>query len=53
VVVTDRLAHAVAVGHGTRVPLPRDAASTRRVVLRRVAGEWRVAVVRDRGHPAR
>ena len=53
VAVTDRLAHAVAVGRGTRLPLPRDAASTRTVVLRRLAGEWRVAVVRDRGHPAR
>ena len=53
VVVTDRLAHAVAVGRGTRLPLPRDAASTRTVVLRRLAGEWRVAVVRDRAHPAR
>ena len=53
VVVTDRLAHAVAVGRGTRLPLPRDAASTRTVVLRRLAGEWRVAAVRDRAHPAR
>lgn len=51
VVVTDRLAHAVAAGHGTRLPLPRDAASTRTVVLRRLAGEWRVATVRDQ--PAR
>lgn len=41
-VVTDRLVGAVAVGPGVRRPLPRDRASTRRVVLVR-AGEWRVA----------
>jgi len=53
VVVTDRLADAVAVGPGTRVALPRDAATTRTVVLRRPdgAGEWRMARVRDQ--PAR
>lgn len=45
VVVTDRVAGGVAVGAGVRVPLPRDAASTRTVVLRRVAGEWRVSSV--------
>jgi len=50
-VVTDRLASAVAVGRGTRVVLPRDTASTRTVLLRRCAGEWRVAEVR--GQPAR
>lgn len=44
-VVTDRLSGGVAVGDGARMPLPRDSASTRRVVLRRVAGEWRVASV--------
>ena len=44
-VVTDRLAGGVAVGAGVRVPLPRDRATTRRVVLRRVAGEWRVSSV--------
>lgn len=53
VVVTDRLAGGVAVGPATRLPLPRDAASTRTVVLRRVAGEWRVAEVREGGQPAR
>ncbi|GAB3787729.1 hypothetical protein [Nocardioides ungokensis] len=55
VVVTDRLADAVAVGPGTRVPLPRDAASTRTVVLRRPdgMGRWRVSAVRERGQPAR
>jgi len=52
-VVTDRLASAVAVGRGTRVVLPRDAASTRTVLLRRWAGEWRVAEVGERGQPAR
>lgn len=52
-VVTDRLASAVAVGRGTRVVLPRDAASTRTVLLRRWAGEWRVAEVRGSGQPAR
>jgi hypothetical protein len=46
--VTDRLAGAVAVGEGTRVPLPRDAASTRVVELRRAADDrWRVASVRE------
>jgi hypothetical protein len=47
-VVTDRLVGAVAVGRGVRVPLPlpRDAASTRTVTLRRVVGEWRVSAVR-------
>lgn len=50
-VVTDRLASAVAVGRGTRVVLPRDAASTRTVLLRRWAGEWRVAGVGERDAP--
>jgi hypothetical protein len=45
--VTDRLAGAVAVGEGTRVALPHDAASTRVVELRRSpGGRWRVATVR-------
>jgi hypothetical protein len=51
-VVTDRVAHAVAVGRGVRVHLPRDRASRRTVVLRRVAGEWRVARVRAQASPA-
>jgi hypothetical protein len=42
-VVADRLVGAVAVGRGVRLPLPRDEASTRRLVLVRSAGEWRVA----------
>ena len=45
-VVTDRLAAAVAVGAGVRRPLPRDAVSTRRLVLVGSAGEWRMAQVR-------
>ena len=46
--VTDRLTGAVAVGRGTRVELPRDAASTRVVELRRTAAApWRVAEVRE------
>lgn len=43
VLVSDRLASGVAVGAGVRQPLPRDTVSTRRLVLVRVAGEWRVA----------
>lgn len=42
-VVSDRLASGVAVGAGVRRPLPRDTVTTRRLVLVRVAGEWRVA----------
>lgn len=45
-VVSDRLAAAVAVGDGVRRALPRDAVSTRRLVLVRRAGEWRVAQAR-------
>jgi hypothetical protein len=45
-VVSDRLASAVAVGHGVRRALPRDSVSTRRLVLVRVAGEWRMAQAR-------
>ncbi len=44
--VTDRLSRAVAVGRGTRVVLPRDAASTRLVRLVRLGERWRVAGVR-------
>ncbi len=46
VVVSDRVATAVAVGHGVRRALPRDEVSTRRLVLVRSAGEWRVAQAR-------
>lgn len=46
--VVDRLVGAVAVERdGTRIALPRDDWSRRRVVLRRVAGGWRVVEVRD------
>ena len=45
--VTDRTVGARAVGGGVRAVLPRDAPSTRVVVLRALAGEWRVASVRD------
>ena len=52
-VVTDRLAGGVAAGRGVRVRLPRDEPSTRTVVLRRVAGEWRVAAVAGQRSPDR
>jgi GAF domain-containing protein len=46
--VTDRLAGAVAAGEETSVDLPRDAASTRILELRRTAGgRWQVASVRE------
>jgi hypothetical protein len=48
-VVTDRVASAYAVGAGVRIPLPRDAPTTRRLVLLRRAGEWRMAAVAARG----
>jgi hypothetical protein len=51
-VVTDRVAHAMAVGRGVRVALPRDRASRRTVVLRRVGGQWRVARVWAQASPA-
>ncbi|MDQ4055453.1 MAG: hypothetical protein M3237_22555 [Actinomycetota bacterium] len=44
-VVTDRLARAVAIGQGRRVVLPSDGATTRTVTLRLVDGVWRVASV--------
>jgi hypothetical protein len=44
--VTDRVAGGVVVGPGVRARLPTDRATRRIVVLRRVAGEWRVAAVR-------
>jgi hypothetical protein len=45
--VTDRLAGAVAVGRGMRIRLPQDQASTRVVDLVRTGGRWRVASVRE------
>jgi len=48
--VTDRLASAVAVGRGRRVVLPTDEPSTRRITLTRSAGSaWRVATVVEAG----
>ena len=44
--VNDRVTSAVARGRGRSVVLPRDEPSSWRVVMRRVAGEWRVAGVR-------
>lgn len=46
--VTDRLASAVADGHRQDLLLPRDQPSTRLVSLRRWAGSWRVVAVLDR-----
>jgi hypothetical protein len=43
--VTDRVADGTAVGAGVREELPNDRATTRVVVFRVVAGEWRVASV--------
>jgi hypothetical protein len=43
--VTDRLAGGTAVGRGPDRPLPRDEATTRTVLLRRLGGHWRVASV--------
>lgn len=50
--VTDRLARAVAIGPQGRADLPGDSASTRTIVLRRLAGEWRVARVTLRPGPS-
>lgn len=44
-VVTDRLARAVATGRGQRSLLPADGATTRRVTLRWAGGVWRMASV--------
>lgn len=44
--VTDRVAGGTAVGAGGRLPLPRDSADSRVVVLVRADGAWRVAQVR-------
>jgi hypothetical protein len=50
-VVTDRLARAVATGRGHRVELPGDRVTTRRVTLRLVGGRWRVASVLPSAEP--
>lgn len=53
-VVTDRVvATAARTVGGRRLALPRDGWSTRRLQLRRVAGEWRVVEVSDLAGPAR
>jgi hypothetical protein len=44
-VVTDRLARAVASGRGGRAVLPADRATTRRITFRLADGRWRVASV--------
>ena len=44
--VTDRMTRAFARGRGRSVVLPRDGPTSWRLVLRRVAGAWRVAGVR-------
>lgn len=44
-VVTDRLLGAVATRRGHRWELPADQATTRRVVVERVGGQWRVSRV--------
>jgi hypothetical protein len=51
--VRDRLVSAVAVGPGVRVRLPAGPATTRRLVLTRDAGEWRVAQSVEDASPAR
>lgn len=51
--VVDRLVGAVAVGRdGTRIGLPRDNWSQRRIVLRAGPRGWRVVEVRDQPRPA-
>jgi len=50
--VTDRVVGGVAVGEGTRSPLPRDRATTRIATLRHVDGGWRMEEVRDQASAA-
>jgi hypothetical protein len=52
-VVTDRLTGAVAVGPGVRRSLPRDGVTTRRIVLARESGVWRVVQASDGASAAR
>ena len=51
-VVTDRVVGGRAVGGSAPVALPADRASTRRVVLRREGGRWRVVEARDQASAA-
>lgn len=50
--VTDRLASAVAVGEGVRTKLPRDAATSRVVELRRAGSRWLVVEVETLAQPS-
>lgn len=50
-VVTDRLAGARAVGGPGAVALPRDEASTRRLVFRAIGGRWRLAAAQEVPRP--
>ena len=52
VVVTDRVVGGRAVGGRSPVALPADRASTRRVVLTREGGRWRVVEARDQASAA-
>lgn len=46
--VTDRVRGAVAIGEGTRVPLPGDLPSTRRLTFEQADGGWRISRVLPR-----
>ena len=50
--VTDRVVGGQAVGGSVPVALPADRATTRRVVLRREDGDWRVVEARDQASAA-
>lgn len=50
--VTDRIVGGAVVGAAGRRVLPRDRPSTRTLALRRVAGEWLMATVRDQANAA-
>jgi hypothetical protein len=50
--VTDRLASAIAVGGGVRTRLPRDAATSQIVELRRVGSRWLVVEVETVAQPS-
>lgn len=50
--VTDRVVGGVVTGEAGRTPLPRDRPTTRTLALRRVAGVWLMATVRDQDSAA-